>query len=241
MICFLVEHIGLEKHNTGDSKMKRFHISSCGRSGSKFLAKSLNIMGNPTIHEMGDDWPIDTQEGVSFFAKNPKVFRNYRGFVGWKWSVLTPKFARSLPVQIHMVRHPLSQISSGTTHSEALFRQVEKYIGPPDVDIRKHSSEEYWLARAINYYLQYNKIFGSNVPAIQVEKFHFNGEALSTFCDLTGASIEAGILLSNVSTDINSRPNASKRQNVTIDDIGNIFPQYAEEIKKLADLYGYKI
>ncbi len=219
--------------------VKRFHISSCGRSGTKYVAEAIRCMGVSVIHEMGDDWPIPSDAGVAYFAKHKKKFRNYRGVIGWKWSLLTPGFAAAFPVQMHMVRHPVPAITSATTHSPRLFETIEARLGPTDFIQDGWSEEKIWVARAINYWIRYNTEFSANKTVLKVEEFTASGAATQKFCELTGAEPSASDLIDNIPKNVNARPKASRRVEISWALLDAEFPEQAARLRELARGYGY--
>jgi hypothetical protein len=218
---------------------KRFIITSCGRSGSKFIATALNYMGIPTIHEMGDDWPYPTDRGIKYIPANKKLFRNYKGFVGWKWPILTPVFVDSFNVQFHSVRHPIKAITSATTHADALFKAVEKVIGQPNY-YKMEDKSDILLTRAVNYWIHYNKIFSQGKTLLKLEEFKCNGASIQKFCEMAGYPLEPSQLIENIPTTLNSRPNASRRIEVTWGMLEEKLPKETAIIDEMCQLYGYE-
>lgn len=220
--------------------MKRFHISCCGRSGSKYLAKAIRNMGISIIHEMGDDWPIDRSFGVKYFAANPRKFDNFFGIVGWKWALLTPKYASTFEVQFHMVRHPLLAIESATTHADSLFTQIESKLGSPRSLPKGTPEDMVRLGRAINYWIRYNQKFSTNKTLLRVEEFTENGASADLFCSLIDAPKEPIELLSSVSTSTNSRPKALRRVRLDWAMLEANFSPETTTLRRLLDEYGYE-
>ncbi len=218
--------------------MKRFHVSCCGRSGSKYLALALNTMGISTLHEMGNDWPFEQSKGIKFFAENPALFTNYRGIVGWKWSILTPKYAERFPVQFHMVRHPLSAIESATTHADSLFNQVENALGKPDF-ISSNDENVIRLGRAINYWINYNQKFAKDKTIFCVEEFKNGTKTVDNFLNMIEAPTNPSALLESLSTNVNSRPNATKRVGCSWELINKHYPSQKKVLIEMAEKYGY--
>ena len=157
--------------------MKRFHISCCGRSGSRFIWLALNSMGINCIHEMEETWPMtventklgkksnwpqnfamdkDPLDNIRFFPRNKKLFKNWKGIVGWKWALLTPRFSKTFECQFHLVRDPIKAIESATTHKEILFEYIEKKLGSPNFIKPEFSEDIKLVGRSINYWIRYN-------------------------------------------------------------------------------------
>lgn len=219
----------------------RFHISCCGRSGSKYVTAALNCMGLSVLHEMGDDWPFPQKNGIAFVAKNPGMFSLYQGIVGWKWSILTPKYAAKAPHQFHLVRHPLRAIESATTHADSLFTLVERHLGEADFLTDSMTDEDIRLGRAIHYWISYNSVFAREKPILRLESFSKDGESLNLFCDALGIRPEVQDLVAFLPTDINERKKARRRVNVTEERLLERFPRQYETILKIAESYGYDI
>jgi|GEM_PF-3164564 len=198
-------------------------------------------MGFSVIHEMGDDWPIEIDEGVSFFASNPRVFANYDGIVGWKWSLLTPRYAERFPIQIHLVRHPVGAIESATTHADSLFTSIERRLKAPSFIDDSLSEEMVRLGRAVNYWIEYNKTIGEGKRTIRLEDFRPGGDSANIFCELTGTPTEAQQLIAGVSTATNARPEAKRRVKTSWEILDAVFPEQAAILKEMAVGYGYEV
>lgn len=220
---------------------KRFHISCCGRSGSKFITEALRSMGFSVLHEMGDDWPYPKEYGIKYVAQNPKIFRNFDAIVGWKWSILTPRYSESFPIQFHMVRNPISAIESATTHSDALFAQVERHLGKPDFLSSSDDEEKVRLGRAVNYWINYNERFSVGKPILRIEDFTHKGKSFETFCETINMPTTTGFLLEYLSKNVNTRKLASRRVALNWKKLAETFPQQAEKILSMGVKYGYQI
>lgn len=217
----------------------RFHISCCGRSGSKYVTAALKAMGLSVLHEMGDDWPFPQKNGIAFVAKNPSMFSLYQGIVGWKWSLLTPKYAAKATHQFHLVRHPLRAIESATTHADSLFSLVERHLGEADFLTPSMGEEDVRLGRAINYWIAYNQAFDQDKAILRLESFAKGGESLNLFCDVLGIRPEVQDLVAFLPADINERKKAKRRVSVTKDLLLERFPDQYEILRKLGESYGY--
>ncbi|WP_444931471.1 hypothetical protein ACJJIF_06750 [Microbulbifer sp. SSSA002] len=220
---------------------KKFHISCCGRSGSKYVAAALRNMGFAVLHEMGDDWPFPKERGIKYIAQNRNIFRNYDGIVGWKWSLLTPRYAESFNLQFHMVRNPISAIESATTHADSLFTQVERHLGKADFLTGDEPIELVRLGRAINYWLRYNSEFAQGKPILKVEDFSIAGSTFVTFCEMVGGSKMAGELLDFLPKDVNARKDAKRRVSLSWEKLDEHFPQQASLVRGMAEKYGYSV
>ncbi|WP_226662006.1 hypothetical protein [Microbulbifer aggregans] len=220
---------------------KKFHISCCGRSGSKYVAAALKNMGFSVLHEMGDDWPFPQGNGIKYIAQNSDIFQNYDGIIGWKWSLLTPRYAESFDLQFHMVRNPISAIESATTHADSLFSTVERHLGMPEFLSGVESEETIRLGRAINYWLRYNEAFGKGKPILKVEDFSNAGATFMTFSEMVGGAQKAGELLGFLPKDINARKQAKRRVSLTWKKLGQKFPVQADQVRLLAESYGYSV
>ncbi|MFV8782428.1 hypothetical protein ACNKU7_08415 [Microbulbifer sp. SA54] len=220
---------------------KRFHISCCGRSGSKYIAQALRSMGFSVLHEMGDDWPYPKEYGIKYIAQNPRMFRNFDTIVGWKWSILTPRYSESFPIQFHMVRNPISAIESATTHSDALFNQVERHLGKPNFLSSFDDEENIRLGRAVNYWISYNQRFSAGKPILRIEDFSKEGRSLEKFCEILNLPTSIGLLLEHLPKDLNTRKMANRRVGLNWRKLHETFPQQAEKILSMGIQYGYEI
>ncbi|WP_173931794.1 hypothetical protein [Chelativorans sp. Marseille-P2723] len=218
---------------------KTFHISCCGRSGSKYVARALSSMGISVLHEMGDDWPFPQKLGIKYIAANPRLFANYDGLIGWKWSLLTPKYAAKKAVQFHLVREPVKAIESATTHLDSLFKFIESKLGEPDFIPEGADNAVIRLGRAVNYWLRYNRAFGREKILLRLEDFTSKGQSSTLFCEAIGANPAATKLIDNLPSNINARPAATRRVPASWERIEELFPSKLAELREMAAEYGY--
>lgn len=225
---------------------ERFHIACCGRSGSTFIYQALSRMGISILHESNQTWPIKPEYGIHYIAKHPDIFREYQGIIGWKWRLLTPSFSETFPLQFHLVRTPLRTIESALTHTDNLFHQVEKYIGKPYFIPAHYDEKQIKLGRAINYWIQYNKLAHKDSILLQIESFTPHGNSFQIFCKHVHLSTSIGQLFSTLPTNINTRQWSfhfkrfkMKRRKITWSLIKKDYPSQMQIIHEMAYRYGY--
>jgi hypothetical protein len=203
-------------------------------------------MGFSVLHESNKTWPIEANKGICIFEDNKTWFDNYDGIIGWKWALLTPQYAATFPVQFHLVRDPLMAIQSAMTHSDSLFKNVEKHLGYPESIPPNADKKLIKLTRAINYWIRYNEVIGKNKCILQVETFKPQGKSLTLFCEKTNSSLSAGSLISQLPTNINTRQTRfpfarlkRSRFKLTWALLEKHFPKELKTLDKMKALYGY--
>ncbi len=218
----------------------KFHISCCGRSGSKFVAAALRNMGLSVLHEMGDDWPFPSERGIKFIPQNQAAFVLYDGIIGWKWSMMTPKIARNSVHQLHLVREPIAAIESATTHLDSLFRRIESTLGEPTGLESTLGDENKRLLRAVHYWVRYNETYGSEKQVILLEEFQPGGRSFESACDTLEIPEAPRMLASLIPKDVNARKKATRRVKASVERIQEVAPTYLDRLKALAEEYGYE-
>ncbi len=196
-------------------------------------------MGFAVLHEKKDTWPFARNTGLRLLAKNSRAFDNYDGFVGWKWSINYPELVKSLPLQFHLVRHPVRAIESATTHKDGVFDHVEAALGKPAFLSGNEPPDIQRIGRAVNYWLAYNKAFAPGKILLRVEDFAPGKPSLTAFCKATGTNETAARLIRRQRTDVNARPEWERRVPVTWGILRSAFPEPAQEIADLMRTYGY--
>lgn len=224
----------------------RFHIACCGRSGSTYLYHALQKMGLSVLHESNHSWPFKAKRNIQYFAQHPEMFSNYQGIIGWKWTLLTPEYVQRFPIQFHLVRSPLAAIQSAMTHSNRLFNQVERHIGLPDFIPSHYSKKKVKLGRAINYWINYNRLVNTNKILLRLESFSSHDKSFKLFCKTVNCSTESGFLFTTLPSTINTRKSIFQLRylnayspTLTWEYIKHIYPNQARILYDMALEYGY--
>lgn len=204
-------------------------------------------MGISVLHESNHSWPFNPEKSIQYIANNPDLFEHYQGIIGWKWALLTPAYAETFSLQFHLVRSPVKAIQSALTHTDRLFKQVERYIGKPDFIPSHYNKKQIKLGRAINYWIRYNNFIAKNKTLLQVESFTPYGRSFLDFCELTHLSAKPGQLFSDLPKNINTRKKRFQlpqfkrnRQTLCWKHIQRDYPSKIDIILEMANRYGYE-
>ncbi len=163
--------------------MPKLCITGCGRSGTKYITKVLNLLGVEVKHEkMGSDGIVS-----GTMACKPKI-----GFQGPAWP------NEGFDTILHQVRNPLSVISSNITARRKGLMWLEQYIPIKDDMPPLERSAKYW------YYW--------NLIAEELTDKRYRIEDLpqifDEFCKWTGAKNNIKVL-NEIPRNINKRKHAA--------------------------------
>lgn len=191
--------------------MKKLLVIGCARSGTRYTSKVFRSLGLDIRHE-----------------KNGKD-----GTVNWA-SVAIENDLKSHDIILHQVREPIASISS----IHILRKFAFKYSVSVEPKILEGKTN---LQRNMRYWLFWNRLCSEkSMLTYRVEDLT---KRIKEFMDLIGKEItEKDIVnICKISTQDHSCKNWPTYKAITLNDLLKEDEYIAEEIKKDAEKYGYKL
>jgi len=186
-------------------------IVGTGRSGTKWTAQALRLLGREVGHErIGPDGAV----GWNFVARRPYGDADCRRDARWK-------------TVLHQVRHPLDAIGSLTTHVDALWRFVYH-----EMDLPWQSDP---LRRAARYWVNWNRRAQALAEwTYRVEELRDGTETWAEFKRRAG--LPEGARCPEVPRDLNRR----RHREVSLEDV-RALGGLGKTVLTLARSYGYDV
>ena len=189
-----------------------FLITGCGRSGTAYVTRALQLAGLDVEHErMGKDGAVSSVWCAPFPP-----------YPSWHQQGPRPRF----DVVLHQVREPLATIASVTTGGAEGWRFNARWI-PIDLD---------WhvVKRAAHYWYWWNRRAEDQaVMTYRVENLEARWPELMDAIGWLDVPYTGGDVLK----DTNSRRHVS----LTWDDVSVAAPEMVGRVRRMAERYGYKV
>lgn len=203
---------------------KRFLVTGCARSGTRFIFRLLNDLGFPCGHE----WVFNPHKRLGFFW----------GEVSWL-GVPYIKQLEDEVVLVHQVRHPLSVARSVL----GIRMFTDRVAHGPFIDFLRHHSSVYdetnLLSRFMRYWVEWNTRIELAAPGREYLRYRIEDLQPESLVRFLGGEVERG-KISAIFRKADRMENHRERDvSITMDS----FPEgpLKTEFLALAESYGYDI
>ncbi len=190
-------------------------VTGCGRSGTHFLAKYLQLNGIDVGHETPQsEGVVGWIYGAEGFCKDRLTTFDHKG---------------------HIIRHPLLAVRSLQTINDRAWRYIDRYL-----PVCTHDNK---IAFAMRYWVHWNKMCMDGA-AFSVRLEDFNGEAIEANAKLRaffGRDCNAALIPAAREHGDSRKKRGDYAHKLTLDDLRKADAQTYAQMQELAAHFAYDL